>query len=180
LGADVQGDHLSESPARVVVLASHLEGEGHFRSERYTVKPALCRGDFDYAIALEALWDSDLTIVNVEHDIEVSDAHLDELVACPHGSCAWAYQCHWITTGHAEGIIAAGTGEWAHHLQGGEEWADWSAIGLVKITPEARIEPLRCAKWQELEVRVHRAVARPWHVHGNAADKSGHATHHHW
>lgn len=166
-----------------IVLASHLEGEGHFRSARHAVKPALCRGDADYYYALAAVWESDLTIVNVEHDIEVSDRHLDELLACPHPLCSFAYQCHFASTGQAESIIAAGTGDWAHHLQGGEEWADWSAIGLVKITPEARTGPLAYRSWQDLERSVHNAVTRPWHMHGNGShpgDKSGHVAHHHW
>lgn len=173
MGAHVQGDHHSGAAARVV-LASHLDGEGHFRSAKHPVRPALCRGDSDYWHALSALWETDWTIVNVEHDIEVIDAHLDELLACPHPLCSWAYECHFASTGRAEGIIAAGTGDWAHHLQGGEEWADWSAIGLVKITARARTGPLAYRHWQQLERSVHNAVQRPWHVHWPLIP------HHHW
>jgi hypothetical protein len=161
-----------------VVLASHLPGEGCFRSATHPVQPVECRGDCDYWAALDALWGTDLTIVNLEHDLEVTDEHLDELVACEHPLCSWTYQCHFASTGQPESIIAAGTGDWAHHLQGGEEWADWSAIGLVKITPRARTGPLVCRTWQHLERSVHNAVRRPWHMHGNTPDK--HLIHHHW
>jgi hypothetical protein len=156
------------------VIASHLDGEAHFTSNRFKVLPALCAGDHDYWRALAEYWDSGRTLVNVEHDIDVTDGHIAELLDCPHSLCSWAYECHFATTGKPQSIVAAGTGDWAHHLQGGEEWADWSAIGLVKLTPQARTGELVGLPWGQLEKAVHKAVARPWHMHWPLV------AHHHW
>lgn len=171
----------------MLVVASHLPGEGHFRSEHFRVVPVCCVGEFDYHAALAAVWESDETIVNVEHDIEVSDEHVEALIDCPEPLCSWAYHCHWASTGLPHDVIAAGTGRRDPHtnpdpdcLTGGEEWANWSAIGLVKIAPEARIGPLRREPWQRLELSIHDAVKRPWHMHGNAVGGADLVPHHHW
>lgn len=171
----------ASSPPHEIVVCSHLPGEGHFVSDAYRLRPVLCVDEFDYWAGLSEMWDSDLTIVNVEHDIEVEDGHLDELLACSQPLCGFAYRCHWVSTGIDGGVIAAGTGERdvhrqpaAYYLQGGEEWAAWSAIGLVKFTPEARIGPLRRESWSHLELAVEAAVKRPWHMHWPPVP------HHHW
>lgn len=157
-----------------LVIASHLPGEGHFRSERFEVAPVPCADGFDYWRGLADHWSSDRTLINVEHDMEAGDEHVHALVDCPRPLCSWAYRCNWISTGLKGGVIAAGNGARiadhrhppeAYYLQGGEEWAKWSAIGLVKITPEARVGPLRREPWQRLELAVHDAVKRPWCMH---------------
>jgi hypothetical protein len=150
-------------------------GEGYYHSLHHETRAVLCSDDFDYWRALADVWESDRPICNIEHDIDVREHHLTELLACRHGACAWAYRCNWISTGIPGGVIAAGTGARdpqsnpdPGYLAGGEEWAAWSAIGLVKIAPEARIGPLRREPWGSLELAVHDAVKRPWHLHGNA------------
>lgn len=165
-----------------LVFASHLPGEGHFHSDRFEVTGWECAGDLGYWEGLAAVWESDRTIINLEHDIEVTDDHVETLVACPHPACAWAYECHWASTGIPGGVIAAGAGARdaernpdPGYLQGGEEWAAWSAIGLVKLTREARTGPLRCEPWQRLELAVHDAIKRPWHMHWTPP-----LEHHHW
>jgi hypothetical protein len=164
-----------------VILCSHLPGEGHFTSERFDVRGIVCRDDFDYWAGLAAVWESAETIVNVEHDMEVTDEHVAELIDCPAAACSFAYHVHWASTSLRDDVIAAGNGarDADRHpdpgfLQGGEEWAEWSAIGLVKITPEARIGPLRREPWQRLELAVHDAVKRPWCLHWPPVN------HHHW
>jgi hypothetical protein len=166
----------------VIVLASHLPGEGHFRSKQFKVRSVCCHNDYDYWRGVAEYWASGSMIVNVEHDMAVTDSHIQQLLDCPHALCSWAYLCHWITTGLPHDIYAAGTGlrnRDTHpdplHLQGGEEWANWSAIGLVKITPQARVGVLRREPWAQLELAVHDAVRRPWHMHWNPS-----LTHHHW
>lgn len=138
------------------------------------MRAAGCADDFDYWRLLASAWDSDATLVNVEHDVEATDEHIAALLDCPNPLCSWAYRCNWISTGLEGGVIAAGMGARvadsftppnAYYLQGGEEWAAWSAIGLVKISPEARTGPLRREPWSRLELAVHDAVAGPWCVH---------------
>lgn len=175
-----------------LVVCSHLPGEGHYRSERFATRGVCCVDDHDYWRGLAAAWDHPGPLVLVEHDIEVTDEHVAALLSCPAPLCSWAYRCNWISTGIPGGVIAAGSGAReadtttppdAYYLQGGEEWAAWSAIGLVKITPEARTGPLRREPWQRLELAVADAVRGPWHMHGNGAfpgDYSGHVVHHHW
>lgn len=164
-----------------VLIASHLPGEGHFHSSRFSIEPVRCEGPFDYWEGLAKYWDSDLTIVNLEHDLEVSDEHAQALIDCPHPACSWAYLVHWASTGLRSDVIAAGHGRRDPHsnpdpefIREGEEWAAWSAIGLVKLTAEARIGSLRREPWQRLELSVHDAVKRPWHMHWPAVP------HHHW
>ena len=160
----------------MVVVCSHLPGEGHFLSERFRVLPVLCVDGLDYWRGLASVWDSDETIVNVEHDMEVTDEHVETLLACPHSLCSWAYESHWISTGLPRDVISAGTfgPNGRQYLDGGEEWAEWSAIGLVKIARDARIGPLTEAPWNRLELSVETAVARPWHMHWPPVP------HHHW
>lgn len=136
------------------------------------MQPVCCSDPFDYWGGLASVWEWDATLVNVEHDIELTDAHVAALIACPHDLCSWAYRCHWQITHIAGGVIAAGAGARdaamqpdAYYLQGGEEWAVWSAIGLVKITAAARVEPLERAPWNQLELAVEAAVRGPWHMH---------------
>jgi hypothetical protein len=165
----------------VIVLASHLPGEGHFRSERFEVVGVECRDDLDYWRGMAACWDHDETIVNLEHDLEITDGHVQALLDCPHPLCSWAYACHWATTHLSHDVYAAGTGARdaarqpePDYVRGGEEWAAWSAIGLIKLTPRARTAPLRQEPWSALELAVHDAVSRPWHMHWPPI------THHHW
>ena len=166
----------------VLVVASHLPGEGVFRSERFRVEPVVCRDEYGYWQGLERHWESDLTIVNVEHDMEVDDEHLQALVDCPHPACFWAYRCHWLTTGIPGGEVAGGTGpNWrvrthqdAGYLRPGDEWATWTAIGLIKVTPAARVAPLRRERWQRVEIAVEDAIQGPVHVHWPEI------AHHHW
>lgn len=164
-----------------LLIASYLPGEGHLDSERFEVRPVLCEDEFSYWRGLAAGWGSDRALVNVEHDIEWSDEHIAALLDCPEPLCSWAYRCHWASTGIDGGVIAAGTGARdiarhpdAYYLQGGEEWAAWSAIGLVKIAPEARVGPLRREPWNMLELAVEDAVRGPWHTHWPEVP------HHHW
>lgn len=165
----------------LVVIASHLPDEGHFRSGRFTVDAACCTDPLDYWRAFARHWDRPETIVNVEHDIEATDGHVEALVACTRPLCAWAYRCHWRSTGLPHDVIAAGTGARDReqqpdpgYLQGGEEWAAWAAIGLVKITRPVRVGVLRAEPWQSLELAVHDAVTGPWHMHWPEVP------HHHW
>lgn len=164
-----------------VVVCSHLPGEGHFRSERFSVHPVECRDDLDYWRGLLQHWDGDVTIINIEHDMDAADEHVQALIDCPHPLCSWAYRCNWASTGILGGVIAAGLGARdgdsnpdPGYLQGGEEWAAWSAIGLVKITAEARVGPLHPEIWQRLELSIHDAVRGPFHMHWPLVP------HHHW
>lgn len=170
-----------------VVLCSHLPGEGHFRSTRFKVVPIECVDPYDYWRGVAYWWGSGRTIVGIEHDMEVSDAHVRELIDCPNSLCAWAYHCHFASTGLPRDVIAAGTGSRdsgltsdPEYLTGGERWAAWSAIGVVKIAAQARLGPLRRESWQLLELSVHDAVHRPWHIHGNAVGGADLIHHHHW
>lgn len=161
----------SSPPRKPLIICSRLPGEGYYHSLHFETRPVLCSDDFDYWRGLSDVWESDRTLINVEHDVDVRERHLSELIACPHGLCSWAYRMHWASNGVGD-LIAAGTGDRDRvtnpdpgFLQGGEEWAAWSAIGLVKIAPEARIGPLRREPWATLELAVHDAVNGRWHMH---------------
>ena len=143
-----------------VVLASHLEGEGTFRSQKYEVLPWLCRDDLDYWRGYASLWESDRTIIGLEHDVEITDDHIADLLACPSILCLAPYPMHWCCTGMFEDVWPARNN--GLFVKGGEPTAEQAAIGFCKITPEARIGPLEEAPWNRLEVSIEKAVQRPW------------------
>jgi hypothetical protein len=121
-------------------------------------------------------------MLNVEHDMEITDDLIAELLDCPKELCAAAYRSHWIATGHPEGRIACGNGSrftTCTYHEDGQEFAEWSAIGAAKIGHGARIGPLRREPWQLLELAVEDAVARPWHIHWGPRGTEA-LRHHHW
>lgn len=159
-----------------MVLASHLHGEGFFSSERFPVVPVLCEGPFDYWRGVAAPWDSDATLVLLEHDMECSDALVSELLACPHPACSHAYQMHIPRTYWAHNVSTAGwhppidplsqyTARGIRWVAPGDEWADFSGIGFCKLTPAARTTPLRRDAWQGVEISVNAAINARWHLH---------------
>lgn len=155
-----------------LVICSHLPHEGHFESERFTVAPVRCDDDYSYWRGLEKHWDGPDTLLNVEHDVGVTDAHLAALTDCPHEACTWAYLCHWASTGLARSIFAQSVN--GSPITEGDEWADRSGIGLVKIAASARVAPLRREQWPRVELAVADAVAGPFHLHWPPV------THHHF
>lgn len=154
-----------------VVLASHLPGEGHFRSERHRVLAVPCVADTDYSQGWQALWDTDLTIVGVEHDHEVSDELVQGLLDCPHSLCAWAYLLHMPSTGgashYAQRDGGPNYGDW---IKPGVRWCGFSGIGFCKIAPEARVRSLAESPWQIVDCAISRATDGDWHVHWPAID----------
>ena len=149
-----------------IVLVSYLPGEGLcFKSERYEVRPIRCEDEFSYWAGLNEWWDSDCTVINVEHDIELTDEVIDGLLACEHPLCAQQYQCHRASSGLWFDVFPAQNQGW--FVTEGTEWAEQSAIGALKICPEARIAPLEKIRWGFLEVSIENAVKRPVHCHWN-------------
>ena len=139
---------------RGIVLASHLPGEGHFESIRFTVRPVECADRFDYWRALATLWDQPVTIINVEHDVEATDEHIAALLACPSALCRWQVPLHWASTG--------------------QPGMSFGGIGLVKLAANVRVRPLRREPWQRVELAVADAVTGAWCEHGPPV------AHHHW
>jgi len=155
-----------------VILASHLPNEGHFRSSLVPTVSLPCLDDFSYWGGLERLWPCGRTIINLEHDLAVTDEHIRSLLDCNFWLCTIAYRVHWVTTGHPTSLFA-------HHRHGkpisrGDEWADFSGIGLCKIGRDARVGELRREPWPRVEMAVGDAVRGLWHVHWPEA------THHHY
>jgi hypothetical protein len=156
-----------------IVLASHLPGNAHLTSECFEVVPILCVEPEDYHAGVARWWDSDRTIINVEHDMEVSDELIQGLLDCPEPMCSWAY---WLG-------IPSGGPHWAHRtgrkppcggvwVQEGDEWADYGGIGFCKITPEARVRPLPEQTWQFVDIAVAEATDLRWHLHWPAVGHS--------
>jgi hypothetical protein len=154
----------------LIVLASHLPGEGRFRSEQFRIVSLLCVDDLDYSRGLQSLWGSDHTLIVLEHDMECSDELIQGLLDCPHSLCTHSYLLHWASTHSAKPHYAqmvgsrpsVGGGDW---IKRGDEWADFTGIGFCKITPEARVRPLEETGWQDVDCAVTKAVEGRWHVH---------------
>lgn len=156
-----------------VVLASRLSGERYFRSSQHMVVPIPCVGPLDYYKGVAAWWRTSRTIINVEHDMEVSDGLIQGLLDCPQPMCSWAY---WLG-------IPSGGPHWAHRtgkkppcggmwVETGDEWADYGGIGFCKITPEARVRPLPEQTWQFVDIAVAEATDLRWHLHWPAVGHS--------
>ena len=154
-------DTLRES-CEPLVLVSYLPGEGVLPSDYRTVC-ILCVTDLSYSRGIAAHWAHPGPIINVEHDLAWSDAHIAELLACKYSVCSWAYPLHWQSSGHAEDV-------YAHKVNGlpveyGAEWADWSAPGFMKIAPEARTGRMVECHWRRVEDAVNATVTGPIHLH---------------
>lgn len=154
------------------MVSSYLPGEGHWRSERFFVQPVCCHDELDYWRGLNEAWLTGATVINLEHDVECSDAHIEELLDCPEPLCTWAYRLHWRSTGLPGGRVAQSMA--GQQLAAGAPRADWSGLGLVKVTRDARSGALRREPWQRVELAVADAVAGTWHVHWPEV------RHHHW
>lgn len=159
---------------QVTVLAARLAGDRPFHSERFRVRTPVLRDPLDYWRVLDGAWRLPGVLVNVEHDMEFSDALVRGLVECPHVLCTYPYRCylsgrrHWVYSPQADG-------RW---VERGTEWADTATLGFCKIAREARDRPLQPMIWKFLEHSVCSAVAgfsqlspnpdtrrRRWHVH---------------
>lgn len=157
-----------------VVLASHLPGAGHFESERFEVWPIECVEPESYCAGVAEWWESDKTIVNVEHDMECSDDLIQTLLDCPEPFCTHAYWLNAVSGGphwsHRTGRQPPCGGVW---IEEGEEWADFGGIGFCKIAPEVRVRPLPESTWQFVDIAVFASVQQQVHVHWPAT------AHHH-
>jgi hypothetical protein len=152
-----------------VLYAARLAGEHRLTSYYRTVAP-VCHDGFDYWRGLHQLWTQDVVVVNLEHDHDFTDAPVVDLLACPHPLCSHAYLMHIPYEHYAHGW-ASDVPAFRERAQGvrwieqGDEWADYSGIGFCKITPEARVGPLRETEWNGLEMSVNACVRGPWHLH---------------
>jgi hypothetical protein len=148
-----------------LIVASRLPGDPPFKSA-YPVQDVVCEDRFfGYWEGLNAVWASDRTIINVEHDQEFSDDLVAELLSCPYDLCAYPYRVTpfgWPgqTWGATYGSV------W---VSDGDPYAMFSSIGFCKITAPARAgTELERLVWDKVEQSVHRAVARCkrlWHLH---------------
>lgn len=177
--------------ADVIVVSSYLpeKGERPYRSKEFRVVALPCGTGydslFDYSRGLQAVWGSDFTIVNVEHDMECSDGLIQQLLDCPHPLCAHAYLLRKKGPyAYRNGPLPPAGGYEDHWLRPGDEWATFGGIGLVKITPGARVRPLPEREWSTVDIVVTKACegaevvpgghhkGRRWHVHWPAIKHS--------
>ena len=152
----------------MIVVASYLPGETPFTSERFTVQPVLCVNDFDYSHGLGEVWASSKIVVNVEHDLEVSDDIIARLVDCVEPLCAQTYPLYAASGSHGteHGPIypycASNPGPWVAE---GDECAEWAAPGFIKVTPSARTGPLPEKHWLTVEAATNFHTPGRWHLH---------------
>lgn len=173
--------------AGVVVYAARLYGAKPRRLDDWTVYHPQLKGPLDYWRGFDALWKTGETIVNVEHDVELSATLVAGLVECEHPLCTYPYRLYFPSTHqhepcYAQRVSTVGwhppiddCGRWAssgsRYVEPssdgapGDEWADYIGPGFCKVAPEARIAPLAQQPWQGVEMSVNAAVEGRWHVH---------------
>lgn len=160
------------------MLAARLATDEPFRSERFDVRAPVLDGPNDYWHEMNPLWDSDVTLVNVEHDMQFSDELIAELLDCPHPVCTHTYRVGPAAYGlqYAHDISLVGwhppieplsqySARGSRWVEPGDEFADFSGIGFVKIDRAARCAPLREDSWRGVEISVNRAINARWHLH---------------
>ena len=151
-----------------------MPGDAPLSSEAYPVADVVCDDlVFGYWEGLNELWDSDRTLINIEHDMEYSDLLVAELLSCPHPTCAYPYIVR--PFGWPGKTYSASYGSlW---VTADMPYASFSSIGFCKVTAEARRgSTLERAIWSKVEASIHIAVTqnkRLWHLHWPAV------THHH-
>lgn len=143
------------------VLACRLAGEDPITSRQYDVAAPVLDGDYAYWRVLNDHWGTDVTLVNVEHDMEFSDELVDGLLACPHPLCAYAYKV-WPSAWRKYVYAQFRDGRWIEH---GVEHADFSSIGFCKVSASARHGALKKYPWRFVEQSVNEAVTGDWHIH---------------
>lgn len=154
----------------MVVVSSHLPGETAATS-RHPVHPVECDGPFDYHRGLAAVWDTDATVVNIEHDVEHADPLIDGLLACRYPACAYPYLIYTHTPEPfycaAYGTAEHWPGFWAtcNWVQPGDEWADFAAPGFIKLDPDVRTPFGPECAWQGVEQTINDAMIGRWHLH---------------
>jgi hypothetical protein len=132
----------------------------------YSVHDVVCDDPlFGYWSGLSSVWDSDRTLVNVEHDVEFSDDLVAELLSCPHDLCAFPYRV--MPFGWPGGTWGASYGFlWVTE---GQPWAMFTSIGFCKISAEVRVgTTLQQVVWDKVEGSIHKAAVqnrRMWHLH---------------
>lgn len=136
---------------------------------------ACCDGPYDYWQALNTLWVTPVDIINIEHDIEATKDHVDELINCKYALCTYAYLVYSATHGEPDP-------RWCHWHKGhnntlyqgseGDKFADFSGIGLCKIGGMQRLKTHLSTPrgWRHLDVMVNRRKFGKWHVHWPAVE----------
>lgn len=147
-----------------------MPGDPPLKSE-FPVHDVVCEDAFfGYWAGLNVVWDSDRTIVNLEHDMEFSDDLVRELLSCPHDLCAFPYKVRpfgWpgMRHGASYGCLWVATNQ---------PYASFSSIGFCKMTAKARAgSTLERAIWDKVEGVIHTAIVRDrqiWHLHWPAIE----------
>lgn len=157
----------------LVVLTGHLPDEGWQTLERYAVTTFLYDDGDPPAKGLELgrWWPTSKTIVYFDNDAQISDAHVDALLACPHELCSWQFPLHWASGAPWNGKLIP--------EDDGDGFAGYSPMGLVKLAPSARICWQMPHHWRDCEMAMCACVRGRWHVHGEPTGDEP-LKHHHW
>jgi hypothetical protein len=70
---------------------------------------------------MQDAWGRPGTLVSIESDVETSDDLIDELVACSHPACAYAY---WIYLGHSGQAWTYNVIDCGRYLRAGDDQAN--------------------------------------------------------
>ena len=140
---------------------------------RYPILQVPALSDYSYWQAFNLLWDQDVIIVNIEHDIFPTKSQIDTLLKCQHEFCAWCYNCpddSLIENGKLVDKQATGlqlqAWEGGRPVEYGSEHADVAGIGFCKLGVKRGLE-LSPVPWYLVDSQVNLAVKAKggWHLH---------------
>ena len=133
---------------------------------------AYCVGSTDYATALRVYWELSGHMVIVEHDIVPTEEQVRELIDCPHPLCTIPYWLWPESTGLTYALCSAFlvTEHGKVCVPDGEAYADFSALGLVKLSAEFRasVGKPSIVQWNNVDIEINRLVSLGhyrWHIH---------------
>ena len=130
---------------------------------------AYCVGSTDYATALRVYWELSGHMLIVEHDIVPTEEQIRELIDCPHPLCTVPYWLWPKSTGLIDAIQSVRT-DGNFDVPPDQKFADFSSLGLVKLSAEFRasVGKPSIVQWNNVDIEINRLVSLGhyrWHIH---------------
>jgi len=171
------GAKLEVEQAPPLIVSSYVSGTTlPYRSERFPVWRIPCHSDTDYFKGLSSVWSDPFRLIVVEHDIEATDDLVQDLLDCPFSLCSFRYNLYWPSTSKPTPQYAQRADPPANcaprskylgtPVDDSAEFADFSGLGFVKISPECRVGVLSECHWAHCDIECNAAIVGRWHLHG--------------
>lgn len=163
--------------ANVILYCGYTDKALAWNDLGFTTVLQKCGADNRYESGLRKIWNCGADIIIVEHDMNVTDSHIEELADCPSILCAFAYKVYPVTTGEHEPRLAQANRipytpaeGFYRYIKEGDTWADHAGFGFIKLGALARatVTHWEEGEWNNLDTRVSQALndeGLKFHIH---------------